>query len=267
MSSVCFGVDVAMLRAVLGEAAPLFAIEHLESCDSTNTLLLERAARGATAGLTLLADSQTAGRGRRGRSWLSAPECSLTFSVLWRFTHRSSLVGLSLAVGLAVAQALEDLGFEGVGLKWPNDVWLFGRKLGGVLIELMFGQDGFQAVIGIGLNLRMHPEWQDSIGQAFTALEVAAVPPPREILLGTILRCLARTLAVFERDGFAALSADWNRRNALHGLPVRVCSESGEHRGFCGSALQDGSLELLSNCGARLQISGGDLSLCLEMPL
>lgn len=265
MSSLHRGLDVAALQAALGDAASQFTIEHLDSCTSTNTLLLERASAKAPRGLTLLADEQTAGRGRRGRTWFSAPGHSLLFSTLWRFKRSTPMMGLSLAVGVAVAEALEDLGMEGVGLKWPNDLWLFGHKLGGVLIELVFDADSVLAVIGCGVNLYRHPDWQSQIDQDYTAMDVAMnPPPPRELLLGSILRQLADVLARFEREGFAALQDEWNRRNALQGLPVRVSSENGEHHGICGQAMEDGTLELLADNGAHLKISGGDVSLSLD---
>lgn len=264
MSPLHPGLDVAALEEALGEAASQFSIEHLTSCTSTNSLLLERANAKAPNGLTLLADEQTAGRGRRGRTWHSAPGHSLLFSTLWRFKRDTPMNGLSLAVGVALVQALEDLGFEGVGLKWPNDLWLFGHKLGGVLIELVFDADCFMAVIGVGMNLYRHPDWQARIDQDYTAMDVAMTPPPRELLLGTILRRLADVLQRFEHKGFAALQEEWNRRNALHGLPVRVSSENGEHHGMCGQALADGTLEILSDNGSHLRISGGDVSLSLD---
>jgi len=259
-------MDAAMLDAVLGESARCVRIEHLETCGSTNTVLLQRASQGAAKGLAIVADRQTAGRGRRGRAWVSEPGFSLTFSLLWQFPAQTPTAGLSLAVGVAIAQALEDLGFEGLGLKWPNDIWLFGRKLGGVLIELVFAPQSYQAVIGIGLNLRQHPAWQSHIDQEFTALADAAVPPPREILLGSLLRRLVATLQIFEQQGFAAFCADWNRRNALRGLPVRVSSENEAHRGVCGSVADSGALELQLADGGLLQISGGDVSLCPDTP-
>ena len=257
-------MDYGLLETALCETASLFRFEHLETCDSTNTLLLERAALGASSGLALVADRQTAGRGRRGRSWISEPGHSLSFSLLWRLGSRRHMEGLSLVVGLSTAKALEDLGFEGIGLKWPNDIWLYGRKLGGILIEILFDGQGLQAVIGIGLNLRLNPNWQSQIDQAFTALEVAAVPPPREILLATILRHLAQDLERFEREGFSPLCEDWNQRNALYGLPVRISSELGELRGLCGKAQTDGSLELRQPEGGHLRIEVGDVSLCLD---
>lgn len=248
----------------MGEAASSFSIEYLPSCTSTNGLLLQRAAEGSPRGLTLWAEEQTQGRGRRGRRWYSAPGHSLTFSVLWHFGRHVSVEGLSLAVGLCVAGTLQELGCEGVGLKWPNDVWLFGKKLGGVLIELLFGEHGFQAVIGIGLNLRRHPAWARDVGQAYEALDAVAFSIPREVLLGMLLKRLEEGLSTFEREGFEAMCGRWNALNALYGLPVRLLAENGELSGWCGNALPSGALELRLDSGARVQVAGGDLSLRLD---
>lgn len=261
------GFDETVLRLVLSDVADVFSVEFLPVCASTNLVLLEKAAQFHQHGRVVWAGLQTAGRGRRGRQWLSDPDCSLTFSLLWRFGKEASLAGLSLAVGLAVVQALEDLGYQGLGLKWPNDIWLFGRKLGGVLIELAFDSEGVSAVIGVGMNLRLHPDWPQVIDQDVASLDMAAIPPPGEILLGTVLRRLGHVLQSFEQQGFAPLCGSWNKRNALHGLPVKVSSESGALQGICGDSREDGALALLSSGCDTLWVSGGDLSLRLESSL
>lgn len=255
--------DYPLLLARLGAVAPRFDVVHLDSCTSTNTLLLERAAAGAASGTVLISDEQTAGRGRRGRSWMSSPEHSLTFSLLWKFAGKPQLGGLSLAVGVAIARALEDLGGAGIGLKWPNDVWLFGRKLGGVLIEVLFDATHTGAVIGIGLNLRHDSAWRAAIDQPCAALEEAITVPLREELLAALLRRLAETLDLFALEGFPAIRNDWATRNALRDLPVRVESENGEHVGVCEGVAADGALELRQACGAHLLITAGDVSLRL----
>ena len=130
-------IDPLRMDSLLGRARGRFTLEALAECGSTSTLLAERARQGAPTGLLLVADRQTAGRGRRGRSWLSSPETGLTFSVLWRFAGEvSRLAGLSLAVGIAVARALEGSGVRGVGLKWPNDILYDDAKLGAELKPL-----------------------------------------------------------------------------------------------------------------------------------
>ena len=118
-------IDPVLLKTRLGNQAGRFDVDALDECDSTNSELLRRAEGGAPSGSVVVADRQSAGRGRRGRNWLSSPESSLTFSLLWRFSgNASTLSGLSLAVGVALAQAMENLGAQGVCLKWPNDVLL-----------------------------------------------------------------------------------------------------------------------------------------------
>ena len=152
-------LDLVLLKSRLGLLAGRFDVDAVDTCDSTSSELLRRAEQGAPAGAVVVADRQTAGRGRRGRTWLSVPGESLTFSLLWRFACPSGgLAGLSLAVGVALAQGLEALGAGGICLKWPNDVLLRCgddfAKLAGVLVELASDAQGTQAVIGIGLNLR-----------------------------------------------------------------------------------------------------------------
>ena len=201
------------------------------------------------------------------RRWLSSPGCSLSFSLHWRLPPGSPNAGLSLAVGLAVARGLESLGVPAVGLKWPNDIWLFGRKLGGVLIEVASDAAGLSLIIGIGLNLQRDPAWQDEIDQAFAGLDESGLTLSRETVLGAILKQLALTLDCFAAKGFSALCEEWAQRNALYNLPVIVDSESGTHHGRCGNANHDGALELLPDCGARLLITGGDVSLRARPPL
>lgn len=254
-------LDYAQLLAQLGAVRTRFDVDHLSECASTNSELLLRAARGAPSGSVLVCDKQTAGRGRRGRHWISAPGHSLTFSVLWRLPPGSPSAALSLAVGLAVAQGLESLAVPGVGLKWPNDIWLFGRKLGGVLIEVASDTAGLSLIIGIGINLKHSEVWCDEIQQAFASLDESGLDLSRETVLGAILTQLAITLDNFATLGFSALQQAWADRNALFGLPVCIESENGTHHGLCGHADASGALELLTDCGMRLLINGGDVSL------
>ena len=114
-----------------------FTLEIVDEAASTNTLLLERAAKGARSGEALAAEWQTHGRGRLGRLWHAAPCGALTFSLVWRFARGSAaLAGLSLAAGLALVRALTKLGVSDVRVKWPNDLVWHGRKLAGILIEM-----------------------------------------------------------------------------------------------------------------------------------
>lgn len=255
------GLNFAQLRNHLGAARTRFDVDWLAECDSSNSVMLARAAQGAPSGSVLVTDTQTAGRGRRGRSWLSSPDCSLTFSVLWRLPANAPTAGLSLAVGLSVSQALEALGIQGLSLKWPNDIWLRRKKLGGVLIEVAFDANGLGLVIGIGLNLRQDPAWLKHLDQGSAALSDDQHHFSRELILGSILRSLAEVLDCFSTQGFSGLREQWCARNALINQPVRVSAESGERTGICGDVATDGALILHTSDNAHLLITSGDVSL------
>lgn len=256
-----FHFDESKVWAAFAQAAPRVHIEHIDSCSSTNTLLLERAAQGAHSGLVLVTDEQTAGKGRQGRRWISTPDYSLTFSLLWIFPDGGALSGLSLAVGVAIARGLEDLGIEGIALKWPNDIWLSGRKLGGVLIEVLFSESRAAVVIGIGLNLRRNPAWDEIVDQPLAAIADARKPIPREQVLGAVLLRLQEKLDAFAAGGFAAVRAEWDARNALADQWVRVESQAGEQVGLCIGSAANGALEIQDEQGQRHHVTAGDVGL------
>ena len=210
----------------LGDAAGQFELEILPQASSSNTLLLQRAAQNtAPSGSVLAVELQTGGRGRMGRTWHSGLGNTLTFSLLWRFgCGLNSLSGLSLAVGVAIIRALDQLGAQGVQLKWPNDVLTAQGKLGGVLIEAQGDMLGPSfVVIGIGLNCNLPDNLVRQIGQPASALnEVCATMPERNRLLATLLQELARVLHQFARDGFVALRDEWEQYHAYQDKPVRL---------------------------------------------
>jgi len=255
-------IDPQRLSLLLADAAGRFDVDSLEVCDSTSSELLRRAEAGAPAGSVVVADAQTAGRGRRGRQWLSDPQACLMFSLLWRLPPQY-LSGLSLAVGVALVQALERLGVPGVKLKWPNDVLLEhagqSAKLAGILIELATDRRGVQAVIGIGVNLR-RPAGELLMPAAGLA-DVMAELPDRHDLLAQLLICLAEVFDQFAVAGFATLADAWGRRNAWQDRPV-VLSQDGVTvgQGLCRGADADGALLVETERGLERFLSG-DLSL------
>ncbi|WP_324568280.1 biotin--[acetyl-CoA-carboxylase] ligase, partial [Accumulibacter sp.] len=256
-------IEPDRLRARLGAAAQAFALEVLPACESTSTLLLARARGGAPSGSLLVADRQTAGRGRRGRQWLSSPAASLTFSLLWRFPGGlARLAGLSLAVGVALVQALEQYGIAGLGLKWPNDLLLDGGKLAGVLVELESGPREVLAVIGIGLNLQLPPTGEGEFLHPPAALAQVIEPlPERHDLLAQLLIALADVLGRFDAGGFAVLRDEWQARHAWQERPVRLLDElCAERAGICLGADRDGALLLRTETGVERCFSG-DVSL------
>jgi len=204
--------------------------------DSTSSELLRRAATDGRDLLVCCAETQTAGRGRRGRDWRSPLGGNVYFSLLKRFDHgMGALTGLSLAAGTAVITALNDCGATGAGLKWPNDVLAGGRKLAGVLIELGGEFLGpCYAVIGIGINLRLPADVVAAIDQPVTdvAALTGADPPSRNRLAGRLLARLIETLDRFAERGFAAIVADYAQADLLHGKAVRVAAADGTRDGI-----------------------------------
>jgi BirA family biotin operon repressor/biotin-[acetyl-CoA-carboxylase] ligase len=253
-------LDLAALSQALGAAACRFDADLLPVCDSTNAVLLARAEAGAPTGMVVIAETQTAGRGRRGRQWLSAPGDSLTFSLLWRFPPGTLPLGLSLAVGVAVTNALAKVGAGGtapIELKWPNDVLLDGRKLAGILVELVPGRT-HAAVIGIGLNLRLPASLPVEVRATAAALDRLI---DVNQLLATLLIELRTVLDSFAATGFAALRETWIACHAYQDAPVRLLSDFAPPRdGICRGVDADGAL-LLETSGRIERILSGEVSL------
>lgn len=253
-------LDLAAIRRALGAEACRFDADLLAVCDSTNARLLERAEAGAGSGTVIIAERQTAGRGRLGRAWLSAPGDSLTFSLLWRFAPRTSPAGLSLAVGLATVNALEKVGAGNtapIRLKWPNDLLKDGRKLGGILVELVPGAP-HAAVIGIGVNLRLPDAMPEELRTQSAALDASCDP---NALLASLLAELRAVLDTFAASGFAPLRTAWTARHAYDNAPVRLLSDFVPPReGVCRGVDTDGAL-LFEEAGRVERILSGEVSL------
>lgn len=257
-------IDPARLDAALTPCATPWRIELRQSCASSNEELLAAADAGAAHGRVLVCERQTAGRGRRGRRWESLASGSLTFSVLWRLAAEAPPpMGLSLAVGLALARAFEALGARDIALKWPNDVLGGGGKLAGILIELSSaGARPQAAVIGIGINIALPPEFAIDSGLPVSDLaRVSVAPPQRERVLTEVLRALDTTLCRFVGEGFAPLRDAWMRRHAYAGAEVCIGGETATPIvGRCEGVDEQGALIIGTAAGPR-RILSGDLSL------
>ena len=250
------------LTQAVSPVLPGFTVEILPEIDSTNSELMRRARAGDSRPTLLVAERQTAGRGRRGRDWHSSPGDSLTFSLGLPLAP-TNWSGLSLAVGVAVARALHPQ----IRIKWPNDLWLEDRKLAGLLVEtasLVEQREGGlpsarsparHAVVGVGINIAPRP-----------AGEALAIPPAalRELLpevdapaaLARVVPCLVDALLLFDRQGFAPFEADFRARDLLHGRTVTLSDGT---IGAAGGV--DGSGALLVHTASGLQtVSSAEVS-------
>jgi BirA family biotin operon repressor/biotin-[acetyl-CoA-carboxylase] ligase len=264
-------LDALRIREALGRerAAGVRHLEVLLEVDSTNSRLL--AASRPPTGLAdaCLCEIQSAGRGRRGRLWLSPFGASIAMSLAWTFREGARVKpALSLAVGVAISRALDRAGARGVRLKWPNDVWLDDRKIGGVLVELKAEADGAaHVVIGIGLNLWLSPEARRAIeaaGARVAALHDACPAPlSRNTLAAALLEELLSMLEGFEAEGFAPFRADWLALDALSGRAARVLGEEGGIAGIARGVDVDGAL-LLEDGGRLHRFVSGEVSLRLS---
>lgn len=216
------------------------------SIDSTNAELLRQPA--TAAGVTaLLAEQQTGGRGRRGRTWASPLASNLYLSVSRQFSGGlARLGGLSLVTGVAVAEALHGLGLPAAGLKWPNDVLVAERKLGGILIE-GGGEHGgpVRAVIGIGLNVRMPPTPAEQIDQPWVDLaSLMSAPPTRTALAAALLSSLLPALETFDGEGLAPFLPRYAALDLLAGQAISVHDARGVRHGVAEGLGADGALRV-----------------------
>ena len=260
-------LDVEAINQACGEYVSWFHVQVLAQVDSTNRYLMQESARGVAHGTCVAAHIQTAGRGRRGRTWLSQLGGSLTFSLLWRFQcGAAGLSGLSLVVGLALVRALHALGLTEVQLKWPNDLLVMHQgqwhKLGGILIELQGDMEGpSAAVIGIGLNLEIEQAMREQIEQPVLGLNQLfgqALNP--NVLLGQCLAALAWHLQQFAEYGFAHFQHDWTAYHAFHQQAVNILLASGQViPGQVTGIAEEGSL-LVETAQGQQRFNAGEIS-------
>lgn len=261
-------LDGATINRHLATAASAYDIHFLDRVDSTNSALMEAALRGAVDGTVFCAEYQYAGKGRRGRQWHAVLGGSLTFSVLWRFEGGlQSLAGLSLAVGLAIARAVNRHSHHTARLKWPNDVLVDYRKLAGILVEVQGDMHGAAfAVVGVGLNIRLSAAQRDSVDQAVVDLAEMGVTVGRNQLLAECLQQLHGILSTFRRDGFSALRADWMALDAYADRAVSLkLPDAKDVKGQAAGVDASGALLLRDSQSALHAYSGGEISLRLDV--
>lgn len=263
------GIELLDSASVMAGLSPLSRqllseLDLRDTVGSTNAEAMARIAAGSGAGYVCTAEQQLAGRGRRGREWVSPYARNLYLSVVWEFEQGAAVLeGMSLAVGVAVARALAACNVPAVQLKWPNDLLCDGAKFGGILLEMTGDPAGTcQVVAGIGLNVDMPHVAAAGIDQAWTdvARICGGAAPGRNLLLAAVLDELLPMLANFETGGFAPWRDEWQALDAFAGKQVVL--HSGDHQ-MAGTACgvdERGALQLQTSTGLQ-SIFGGEISL------
>jgi len=255
-------ISIEQIDAMCRPAARQVAIRLVAETGSTNTDLLDQLAQFSDPVL-LIAESQTAGKGRAGRTWHSAPGATLTFSLAWKFElPPQALLGLPLATGVAITEALAQFGIE-AKLKWPNDILRDGKKMGGILIETASAKAGsaevIWAVIGVGINM--------SVPAGLAALidaPVAAAPAlqvDRNRVLAALLNELSEAMIRFEQQGFSAFRDQWNALHAYAGQPVAILDRGQVLQEGTAAGVDDSGCLLLDTRQGRIAVAAGDVSL------
>ncbi len=250
-------LDVEILQNSLTNRVELIPI-----IDSTNQYLLDRV-DSLESGAVCLAEYQAKGRGRRGREWVSPFGSNLYLSMFWRLdAGMAAAMGLSLVVGVAIVEALEEMGLTGVKLKWPNDLYYQDKKLAGILVE-MSGQAGAAAnlVIGMGLNLVMS-EATEGITQPWACLDEVADNQQidRNQLAISMITTLHKALDDYELYGMAGFVERWNRLDNFINRPVKLLMGPREISGTARGINEQGAVLLETENGLETFI-GGEISL------
>ena len=234
---------------------PMLSVEALPSIDSTNSELMRRARNGNLAPTVLMAVTQTAGKGRMGKAWASPAGDSLSFSIGLPLANGGTLAGLSLVVGVVLAEQLAPT----VQIKWPNDLWVNQQKLAGILVEITSMGDQHYVVIGAGINLKT-PDLSDPTAQAMPPIGLYAVcetPPPLATVAHQCVSALIAALHVFQRDGFAPVLPRFNQRDALMNCPVKL---SDGQTGVASGVTAQGALRLARADGTMVDVISQEVS-------
>ena len=255
------------INAILSEQnkSLISTLEIHDILNSTNSYLVERSHNNASSGFVCFAEHQTAGKGRRGRQWVSPYGSNIYLSILWRFQQGgiAGTAGLSLAIGVAVIRALKQHNINDVGLKWPNDIYSQGKKLGGILIEVSGEADGpCAAVIGLGLNLFLPETQAQSITQAWTDLTkiIDEIPLLRNKLAGTVLDHIISITNEFEVAGIKVYLDEWRSYDCLKGSTATLFIGQQQVEGIVEGIDDNGLLLIKREDGSVQAFASGEVS-------
>ncbi len=249
-------IDEAKLKAGIRQRSFYF-----DEVNSTNAFMLSHA-QELKSGDLCIAEYQSAGRGRRGRTWVSPYANHLYFSLFWRFPQgMAQAMGLSLVVGCSLATVLTNMGVTGLGLKWPNDLYLDGRKLAGILVEMTGQADSeCQLVIGIGINMSMTAEQGDKIEQPWSDLSDLAKSLDKTELMLNLHKQLCLDLQQFEQAGLGAFINRWQESDLFAGREVVLSMGNNQIAGICRGIDEQGAVLLETPEGIKGFV-GGEISL------
>ncbi len=236
-------------------------IEVISIIDSTNQYLIDQIP-ALQSGAVCVAEYQQAGRGRRGRQWFSPFGANLYFSMYWKLEQGpAAAMGLSLVVGIIMAETLTELGAGQVRVKWPNDIYLNDQKLAGILVE-MSGRTGDIAhtVIGAGINLNMNEDRDQIIDQPWISLQGAGIHLDRNELCAALIDKLRSNLRKFEDEGLSGFIKRWNEFDNFINRPVKLLIGERFEHGIARGIDQNGAL-LLEQSGTIKAWLGGEISL------
>ena len=231
--------------------------------DSTNRYMMDRAYNGCAPGSTCLAEMQTAGRGRRGRQWISPLGGNIYLSQLWQFASGpAALSGLSLAAALAVVRVVREMGVKGAGVKWPNDILVNGEKLAGILLEIQGESNGpTRVIVGLGLNVRLPDMMAQTIDQPYTSLENHVQKPiQRNKLAARLIDELLKVYELFSQSGFAAFVDEWLAMDVFRDKSINLKLPTGVLNGTCRGVDIAGAIRLEHN-GQVTSFPSGEVSL------
>lgn len=250
-------LEAERIRALLEDKR----ITVLSVVDSTNQYLLDRVCK-LQSGDACIAEYQQAGRGRRGRPWVSPFGVNLYLSMFWRLEQEpAAIMGLSLVIGIVMAEVLRHLGAGNVKVKWPNDLYLNDRKLAGILVELTSKtRDAVYLVMGVGINLAMRRANSNTINQDWISLQEAGVSIDRNELAAFLLNEMQHSLRQFESDGFTPFIGRWHSLDNLINRPVKLLISGQQISGIARGVDQQGAL-LLDHHGVIKPFIGGEISL------
>ena len=240
-------------------------LHYEETVDSTNRVAVELAQGGAPEGTVVLADHQTAGRGRLQRSWQSPPGCNLYLSVILRpAIPPHDAAQITLLAGVAVAEAISAVCPERVGIKWPNDLLVGGRKVCGILTEAKMAMGRIDSVIvGVGLNVNIDSaDFDPAHRETATSLrEETGRDHSREDLLFLLCERFEQWYEIFQHEGFAPVKDSWLARTAMAGKRLRVLFRDEVREGVFAGIDRDGALLIADEQGAVRRVNAGDATI------